>query len=283
MNRIWKNEALLNVLNKRYINEQKKKGVNFKETKNYWKKRIHNLQKNKKQIQNLELNYPSYFVSKNLNLVKAFETSCYSESHALLVVKDIKNNECFQCSPQEALSIYNTFLIDVIKKELQEKTIKSVADFGCGTGNITHLLAINYKNAVITGLDLSANHLSIAMYNFNEQNIQWIHANMEFSNLQEDSYDAIIICQTFHEMIPQAIKNTLKEVFKLLCNKGKLLIIDMDPELLPQFPSSIDINEPYLKQYRHMDLTNELFNAGFQNCKRIHLHQTTSLFVGTKV
>jgi hypothetical protein len=56
----------------------------------------------------------------------------------------------------------------------------------------------------------------------------------------------------------------------------------MDSEKLPKFPSFIDISEPHLKKYRNVRILDMLSNATFIKYQRKHLHQMSSLFVGTK-
>ena len=65
----------------------------------------------------------------------------------------------------------------------------------------------------ISGIDLSPNYQSIASLNYNLTNIQWIHANIEFTYLDSEFY-IVVICFAFHEMIPSAIDNTLNEAYR---------------------------------------------------------------------
>jgi ubiquinone/menaquinone biosynthesis C-methylase UbiE len=53
--------------------------------------------------------------------------------------------------------------------------------------------------------DLSPNYLSIAMYKYFENYIQLLHANIEFTEVMKESFDIVVICYVFHEMIPEAI------------------------------------------------------------------------------
>jgi ubiquinone/menaquinone biosynthesis C-methylase UbiE len=289
MNRIWNNKKLLNVLSDKYIKSQSKKGIRFHETKQFWLSKKSKLIYNKRLIENNSMKYPEYFTAPihtynngHLNWNQAFQSSCHMEGSALMSVKDIKNDQSFTCSPEEAYSIYKTHIFDNIKAELEDINPNEIVDLGCGTGENTEMLALNYPNAFVTGLDLSPYYLSIGMYKYSDLNIQWIHANMEFTELAENSIDVVIICYAFHEMLPEAIQGTINEAHRILKKNGKIIIIDMDSEKLPKFPSFIDISEPHLKKYRNVRILDMLSNATFIKYQRKHLHQMSSLFVGTK-
>ena len=290
MNRIWNNKELLKVLSEKYVNEQKKKGIKFEDTKKFWKAKKSKLIKNKKAVQNTSISYPSYFTSSihtydngHLNWDQAYQTTCHMQGSALMSVKDIKKDESFNCSPEEAYVIYKTHICDNLINEMQNMNITEIADFGCGTGEISQMLAVNYPNAYITGVDLSANYLSIAMYKYSEINMQWLHANIESTIINQESFDVVVICYVFHEMIPEAILKTIKEAYRILKPNGKVIVVDMDPEKLPRFPSFLDISEPHLKVYRTVNILNFFKNAGFIKYERKHMHQMSSLFVGVKL
>ena len=100
------------------------------------------------------------------------------EGSALMSVKDITNDPSFKCSPSEAYVIYKSHIVDNIKSVLSDIDVRDIADLGCGTGETTQLLALNYPDAYIAGIDLSPNYLSIGMTKFKESTIQWIHANI---------------------------------------------------------------------------------------------------------
>lgn len=289
MNRIWNNKALLKVMSERYMKAQRKKGIKFDEAKAYWSAKKASLEKQKRKIENKNIEYPYYFTSPihtyengHLNWEQAYQSTCHVEGNALMSVKDITNNPSFQCTPSEAYVIYKAHIVDNIKSVLSDIDVRDIADLGCGTGETTQLLALNYPDAYIAGIDLSPNYLSIAMTKFKECSIQWIHANMEFTELSHESFDVVVICYALHEMIPEAIYGTIKEAYRLLHSGGKLVIVDMDSERLPPFPSFIDISEPHLKDYRNVRMLDLLCDTGFIKYERKKLHQMSSLFVGTK-
>tara|TARA_B110000977_G_scaffold191571_1_gene263898 strand:+ start:16895 stop:17767 length:873 start_codon:yes stop_codon:yes gene_type:complete len=289
MNRIWKNKELLKVLNERHIKAQNKKGIKYDEAKAYWSGLKTSLIKKKRKIENQNIAYPSYFTSPihtyengHLNWDQAFQITCHMEESALKSVEDITGDPAFQCNPSEAYAIYKTHIVDNIKAAIGDHIVHDIADLGCGTGETTHLLALNYPDAYIAGIDLSPNYLTIGMTKFSDSTIQWIHANMEYTELSSETFDVVVICFAFHEMIPEAIIGTIEEAYRLMRKTGKIVIVDMDSELLPPFPSFLDITEPHLKSYRDVRLLDILCNTGFIKFEQKKLHQLTSLFVGTK-
>ena len=289
MNRIWNNKGLLKVLGERYVEAQSKKGIKFEYAKQYWKAKKPLLENNKKQIENTSIEYPAYFTAPihtyekgHLNWDQAYQTSCHMEGSALMSVMDITGDPCFQCSPEEAYTIYKSYIVDNIKQEFENINIRYIVDLGCGTGETTHLLSLNYPEAYVLGIDLSPNYLSIGTYKYSNDNIQWKHANMEYTELQDDSVDVVIVCYSFHEMIPEAIKGAIQEIYRILRHGGKVINIDMDSEKLPRFPSFIDISEPHLQEYRNVRILDQLCTTGFIKYERKHLYQMSSLFVATK-
>lgn len=268
----------------KYINAQIKKRLRFDKAVKYWSSKRTILEKKSTAIANKDLKYQSYFTSSihtyekgHLNWKQAL---CHIQASGLMCIKDIMNDKSFKYTPEET---YKFHIVNNISLQLKSMKIENIADFGCGTGDLTHLLAVEYPNAYIVGLDLSPNYLSIAQYKYNDYLINWIHANMEFSSLETDMYDTVIICYAFHEMVPDAIVGSINEAYRILRNKGKIIIVDMDPEKLPLYPSFIDTCEPHLKQYRKVRILELLCNSGFINYERINLHKMSSLFVGTKV
>ena len=280
---------LLRIIRQKYISAQSKNGVKFAEAAKYWTFHKSSLIHKKNKIQDKSIAYPGYFTQPihtyengHLNWEQAYETTCHMQLSALLSVQDITGDPSFQCTPSEAYTIYKSHIVDNIQNALEGIEVRDMADLGCGTGEITQILSLKYPDAYIAGVDLSPNYLAIAMTKYKDRNIHWIHANMEYTSFSTDSFDVVIICYAFHEMIPEAIKGTIAEAYRLLHRNGKLVIIDMDSELLPPFPSFIDVSEPHLKKYRNVRLLDLLCDTGFIKYKRMKLHQLSSLFVGTK-
>lgn len=285
MQKIWNNKPLLRFLQKRYLENQSKKGINFKQTVSFWNSKQQTLHNIESTLKDKTISYPSYYTEPihtyengHLNWMHSYQTSCHMQVSALISLPDIVNNEDIYYTPSDAYVIYKNHIFTNILYELKDVNITSIADFGCGTGDLTAMLYSEYKN--IVGVDLSPNHLSIAQFKY--KNINFIHSNIENTQFDDNTFDAIVINFAFHEMIPSAIENTIKEAHRVLKENGKLVIIDMNPELLPVYPSFIDISEPHLKDYRNVDICGILKQYNFSNVQQRKLHKMTSTFVGIK-
>lgn len=295
---------IMDVIRQRYIRSQEKKGVDFKTPVNYWINKKDDLQLLANKIENKKITYPSYFTelihiyqNGHLNWNQAFESNAHMQCSAMMSVKDIlesnshinsEETEIEYLSPPQAYEIYKEHIIDSIINVIEEKNnnksdVKYITDLGCGTAELTSLLAKRFQYSTISAVDLSPNYLSIATYNYEMlTNLQFIHANMENVTL-ENEQDVVIICYAFHEMPVNAIRNTIQNANKMLKTDGRIIIIDMNPEKLPTFPSFIDISEPHLKPYRSVNFTHMLRNSRFTNITEQHLHQTSYLFTATKM
>ncbi len=120
---------------------------------------------------------------------------------------------------------WKTFTEEMIKQS--EKTVESIADLGCGTGQITTRLAREgYK---MTGVDFSSDMLSIAEQRASNDNlpIQWIHQDLRFLDGINNLDMAISYCDVMNYITEE---DELLTVFKRVANAlkpGGLFIFDI--------------------------------------------------------
>ncbi|KAK4385988.1 Arsenite methyltransferase [Sesamum angolense] len=121
------------------------------------------------------------------------------------------------------------------QKHSGNSTIREILDIGCSVGVSTRFLADKFPSAKVTGLDLSPYFLAVAQYKDNKMNqgtepIRWIHGNGENTGLPSKSFDLVSIAYVFHECPERAIKNMVKEAFRLLRPGGTFAITDNSPK-----------------------------------------------------
>ncbi|MGB7414734.1 MAG: class I SAM-dependent methyltransferase, partial [Thermosynechococcaceae cyanobacterium] len=155
---------------------------------------------------------------------------------------------------------------DLLKQHIQAEP-QTILDMGCGAGMSTLALQNTYPQAQITGLDLSGYFLAIA--NYRNPQIQWLHRAAENTQLPDHSFDLISICLVVHELPQAATRKILSEARRLLRPQGHFAIMDMNPRsefvqrLPPYVLTLLKSTEPYLDDYFSLDLEQAILDAGF--------------------
>ncbi|KAH0723777.1 hypothetical protein KY289_006821 [Solanum tuberosum] len=235
-------------------------------------------------IENPAIVYPDYYLNPfhaydegNLSWLAAAEADAATMS---MVRRAIPNAS----SLDEANQIVRGNWLDAIEKHHQQYSadfsIRDILDIGCSVGVSTGYLADRFPSAKLTGLDLSPYFLSVAQYKEKKRNqrknpISWIHANGENTGLPSKSFDLVSIPYVFHECPERAIRNIVKESFRLLRPGGTIAITDNSPkskilqELPPVLFTLMKSTEPFLDEYYLTDLERVIKEAGFANVQTV--------------
>jgi len=110
---------------------------------------------------------------------------------------------------------------------------KRILDVGCGSGVMLKALENENQNAILTGIDLNIDAINIVK----EYNNNWNLYHMDFMDIENEKYDAIIFSSILHEIssynkdlnkrfteIP--ILESFIKSYDLLDNNGLLIIRD---------------------------------------------------------
>lgn len=147
-----------------------------------------------------------------------------------------------------------------------------VLDIGCGGGETLRRMSAMVKNGKLTGADYS--ELSVKMSKEHNKadiengKMEIIEASVEKLPFSDDSFDKIITVESFY-FWPDPQEN-LKEVYRVLANGGKFLIvadINGDAELDAEDIEGINkfsLYNPKLEEFSKL-----LENAGF---KKVAVH-----------
>nr|GMD92745.1 uncharacterized LOC107793530 [Ipomoea batatas] len=224
--------------------------------------------KEMESIQNQSLEYPDYYLSPfhaydegNLSWLAAAEVEPATMAMELRAIPDAN-------SLDEASQVVRGNWLDAIEKHHKQYSggfaIRDILDIGCSIG----------------GLDLSPYFLAVAQ--FKEKNsdrkknpTRWIHANGEDTGLPSKSFDLVSISYVFHECPERAIRNVVKESFRLLRPGGTFSVTDNSPkskklqELPPVLFTLMKSTEPFLDEYYLTDLEGAMREAGFVNVQSV--------------
>ncbi|CAK9259820.1 unnamed protein product [Sphagnum jensenii] len=159
--------------------------------------------------------------------------------------------------------------------------VSAILDVGCSTGESTQALAAGFPDAELVGLDLSPHFLAVAQYMQkkrvasgkpgSERSISWVHANGESTGLPAASFDIVSLAFVIHECPQHAIKNLLKEAYRLLRPGGTVALTDNSPKskviqsLPPAVFTLMKSTEPHSDEYYLLDLDGAMKEIGFIN------------------
>ncbi|KAH6775395.1 hypothetical protein C2S52_012956 [Perilla frutescens var. hirtella] len=236
--------------------------------------------KEKDTIEDSSIVYPDYYLNPfhaydegNLSWLAAAEAEPATMS---MVRRAIPNAS----SLEEANRIVRGNWLQAIENHHQQYSgnskIGDILDIGCSVGVSTGFLAEKFASAKVTGLDLSPYFLAVGQYKDKKRNqgkntIRWIHGNGENTGLPSKSFDLVSIAYVMHECPERAIKNMVKEAFRLLRPGGTFAVTDNSPkskilqELSPVLFTLMKSTEPFLDEYYLTDLEGVMKEAGFAN------------------
>ncbi len=224
------------------------------------------------QFTNPKTTYPDYYLTSfhaysegNMGWEPAMEVEVAAYSvHAKIFAETGKNGD------QQLRQTYHQVLQEYLPHAPQ-----NIVDIGCSVGMSTVAMQSFYPQAQITGVDLSPYFLTVASYRHGDENIKWVHAAAEQTDLPAASYDLVSLFLICHELPQTATLEIFQEARRLLKPGGHIAVMDMNPasEIYSQMPPYIltllKSTEPYLDQYFSLDIELALQTTGFESVKLV--------------
>lgn len=102
-----------------------------------------------------------------------------------------------------------------------------ILDIGCGDGFVIHLLSQVLRNAAITGIDHSKEHIEFAQELTPEQEFS-THTHPDFAYLK-DSFDIVYSSLTLHHTKPFNYKHFIKIMSSYIRPEGTGIILEVNP------------------------------------------------------
>ena len=156
-------------------------------------------------------------------------------------------------SSQKYISEFNKFLIENINLDRSFK----VLDIGCGRGKILGALNSKFKFKIKPlGIDIIKHRDLDKRINFKRINA------LNFSLVDNQKFDLILIKQTIHLMKFNEIKRLLRLLKKKLNPMGKILIFTLDPykNEIPTFKvMKVKLNQSLVRDKKILEIIKKLY------------------------
>ena len=180
---------------------------------------------------------------------------------------------------------------ELIKPISFEATDK-ILDMCCGTGSATFAIAQKAKEeAQIIGIDLSWGQIKIAQKWVNQlttgenrfNNIKFIEGDATKTCFRNGYFNKVFITHALHEMQREERLDTLREAKRILKEKGKVIVLEVDDPkiffvrlfigfwLFYWLPFNFET--PTRRDMLRYGLENEVKEAGFENIRKISSRQ----------
>ncbi len=157
---------------------------------------------------------------------------------------------------------------------------EKILDMCCGTGGATFAIARKArKGCEIIGMDLSCGQIKVAKRKCRLSNIRFMEGDVTCTGFGDRYFDKVFIAYALHEMPRDVRFKTLTEARRILKEKGKLIILEIDnpKNILVRLFTALwlfywlpfNFETPTRRDMLKYGLINEVRDAGFQNVRKI--------------
>lgn len=159
--------------------------------------------------------------------------------------------------------------------EAMETKPRDIFDMACGFGKSTGPFYEHFRDAAVTGMDLSAPCLKLAAKIAAEKqatNVRYVQGSAYETGFEDASFDLVTSTMFLHEMPPRQIEKTIEETARLLRPGGFMAHLDFYhlPDAFARFihyGHGRRNNEPFMEPLAEMDLKGLLERNGFENVR----------------
>jgi ubiquinone/menaquinone biosynthesis C-methylase UbiE len=259
-----------------FIHRAEKAGVPWHDITNSFKNDMDILEFHKTKYEDTTIQYPSYYTQPfhgydlgNLEWNAAVEAAAATLSISATYWDNTDAITAEQWMRYNATDSIKNYVYHHI-----HRPVHNILDMGCATGISTNYVHNAFPKSNIVGVDLSPYFISTAVYSAEimNQNIQFMHANVEKIPLVDEGFDMITCNFLFHEMPYEATVNVLKEAHRLLKTDGVLAIVDLNPFTLKKHFNenkfrlwAFEATEPHIYEYYRHDMKITMEECGFES------------------
>ncbi len=256
------------------VKTAEKNGIPWR--KNYSELDASNAKQVLEKIVNPNITYPDYYLvpfhaydEGNLCWQAAFEAESATYAMALRVWP--KEQISWQTAQERLRGSFHEVL-----GKYGPKQVKDILDIGCSVGISTFWLHRYYQRRQDTpprtvGLDLSPYMLAVAKTRDINNEISWLHALAENTDLPSASFDLVTLQFVTHELPHHATEAIFKEAFRLLRPNGYLALVDNNPQspviqnLPPVLFTLMKSTEPWSDEFYTFDVEAVMRSVGFEH------------------
>lgn len=116
------------------------------------------------------------------------------------------------------------YKVDLMARELGDKKVESVLDFGCGTGRSLGFIRQACPQARITGYDASPASIDIAT-----RSLPDVTLTADWSTLHKQRFDCIFVANVFHHIAESERQLWLERCREVLSDRGQLFWFEHNP------------------------------------------------------
>jgi SAM-dependent methyltransferase len=161
-----------------------------------------------------------------------------------------------------------------LKEEHPEFKPSRILDMGCAVGHSTLPYVTGFEHAEVHAIDVAAPMLRYAHARASSKDlaVHFSQQNAELTDFEDNSFDLVVSHILLHETSSAAIKNVIKECYRVLKPGGMMLHVETPPyEGMEPFDTFIfdwdseNNNEPFWRKSHLLDLDALAHDSGFSN------------------
>ena len=122
-----------------------------------------------------------------------------------------------------AIEYFSTYKVKLAKR-MAPRSTKRILDFGCGIGQCSQYLALDFPEAEIFGFDVSEDSLEIA-----RRRIQRANFFSQWEQVADKKYDLIFTSNVFHHIDASEHLLWLSRLKEALTPEGRIIIFEHNP------------------------------------------------------
>ena len=278
-----------------FIERATKSGIPWKELYNKYDAKQKELNSYKFIKEDHKLEYPHYYTMPfhgydegNLNWKAAKETDAATVSISANYWKGADPYDAQEWLRQNITKNIGEYIEEVLQEDFVPQR---ALDVGCSVGISTEYLKQQFPQTDVTGLDLSPYFISIACLRNEElkNNIEYIHANAEKTNYQDNYFDFIVCNFLIHELPESATKEVIREMHRILTPGGVFVVVDMDPKKInTQLSNNVfrkwafESTEPHIYKYYERGVSSMMKDVGFNKVSKKQNDPLNAVWCGQK-